>query len=74
MEEEMVYEYSVFKAPCEGMNKDFRQAHKALEKDISQVISSVSDMNKNIKNIDKDMACAHIDKLVGKLNGLKRKV
>lgn len=69
----MVYEYSVFKAPCEGMNKDFRQAHKALEKDINQVVGSIADMNK-LTTIDKDMAIAHIDKLVGKLQGLKRKV
>jgi hypothetical protein len=33
----MSYEYSVFKAPCEGMNKDFRQCHKALEKEVTQV-------------------------------------
>lgn len=73
MEEEMVYEYAVFKAPCEGMNKDFRQVHKSLEKDINSVVGSVADMNK-LKTIDKDLAVAHIDKLVGKLQGLKRKV
>ena len=69
----MEYEFSVLKAPHEGMSKDFRANQKALEKELAQVTSAVAEMSK-ATNMDKETAAAGIDKLVGKLQGLKRKV
>lgn len=40
---------------------------------VIKVVGSVGEMTKSTK-VDKELACAHIDKLVGRLQGLKRKV
>jgi len=73
MENEMELEYSLLKAPHEGMNKAFRQSHKLLEKEMAQVSTVVSELVGRT-DISTDEAHASLDKLVTKLQGLKRKL
>jgi macrophage erythroblast attacher len=73
MEAEMELEYSLVKAPHEGMNKVFRQSHKFIEKEMAQVGSNIFDLCSR-PNISTNEAYTSLDKLVGKMQGLKRKM
>jgi len=61
------------KAPHEGLSKVFRQTHKIVEKEISHVGGIISELcSKQIS--DTNETYSSLDKLVVKLQGLKRKV
>ena len=66
-------EHPFLKVPYELLNKTFRQAQKAVEKDISVLEKAVHEISKK-KNVSKDDACKYLDKFVQKLSGVKRKV
>lgn len=70
----METEYSFLKAPYEGLNRTFRNSQKAIEKDLSQTIAQFSELDKKKDKLSREDAIKSIDRLVVKLQGLKRKV
>ena len=62
------------KAPAEGLNRVFRNSQKMIEKEISLVVNAVGAMEKKKEKLSKEEAHQSLDKLVGRLQGLKRKV
>jgi len=70
----MDLEHPFIKAPYESLNKIFRNSQKVIEKEISQVISSVNEIHRKKDQISKEEAYQTLDKLVTKLQSLKRKV
>jgi hypothetical protein len=70
----MELEYSFMKAPAEGLNNVFRNSQKLIEKEISLVVNAVSTLEKKKDMLSKEEAKQSLTKLVGRLQGLKRKV
>jgi macrophage erythroblast attacher len=70
----MDLEHPFIKAPYESLNKIFRNSQKVIEKEISQVISSVNEIHRKKDQISKEEAYQTLDKLVTKLQSLKRKL
>ncbi len=70
----MELEYSLVKTPFEGLNRVFRSSQKNVEKEISQILLLVSELDKKKDKISKEEAAKSLDKLVTRLQGLKRKV
>ncbi len=83
----MDLEHPLIKAPYEGLNKVFRNSQKAVEKEVGLVVSSVADIRHYLycllipselhskkDTVSKEEAHQTVDKLLVKLQGLKRKV
>lgn len=45
-----------------------------IEKELTQVVNGVAELEKRKDKMSKDDACRNLDKLANKLQGLKRKV
>ncbi|EFA81832.1 lissencephaly type-1-like motif-containing protein [Heterostelium album PN500] len=77
--EQLVYaevqlERPLLKAPIESLNKSFRVAQKLLEKEMTQLVNSINDLNKKKSSISPEDAKNTIEKLLTKMNNLKRKI
>lgn len=70
----MDLEYSFVRAPYEELNRSFRNSQKIIEKELTQTVNGVAELEKRKEKMSKDDACRNLDKLVNKLQGLKRKV
>jgi len=70
----MDLEHPLIKAPYEGLNKVFRNSQKAVEKEVTQTISAIAELHAKKDQLSKEEAYQTVDKLLGKLQGLKRKM
>jgi len=70
----METEHALLKAPYETINKVFRNSQRLIEKEISQVVIAASELNKRKDTVSEEEAYKYLDKLVTRLNGLKRKL
>lgn len=71
--EALKLEHQFLRVPFEHYKKTIRANHRAVEKEVSSVISGVADMADS-DNFSKDDAVNHLRSLVSRLQGLKRKV
>ncbi|GAM20646.1 hypothetical protein SAMD00019534_038210, partial [Acytostelium subglobosum LB1] len=71
---EVQLERHLLKAPVESINKSFRQSQKMLEKEMTTVVTAINDLNKKKNNLSKDDAKTTIDKLLTRMQTLKRRV
>ena len=69
-------EHQFLRVPLEHLRKTMRANHRIVEKEISTVISSVSEAanRDEISQMTKEEAVHHLTSLVSRLQGLKRKV
>ncbi|EGG24215.1 lissencephaly type-1-like motif-containing protein [Cavenderia fasciculata] len=74
LSEEIQLERPLLKAPVEQLNKLFRNTQKSLEKEMTVLVNTINDMNKRKDTITKDEVSTTIDKLLNKMNNLKRKI
>eukprot|EP01132_Coremiostelium_polycephalum_P002207 gene2207-2721_t len=72
--QEIQLERSLMKAPFECMNKSFRLSQKSIEKEITNLINTINDINKKKSILSKDEASNTVDKLITKMQNLKRKL
>lgn len=70
--ESLKLEHQLLRVPFEHYKKTIRANHRAVEKEVSSVISGVSDVVES--ELSKDDAVSHLTNLVSRLQGLKRKV
>src|SRR4051794_27789613 len=61
------------KAPYENLSRVFRNVQKQTEKEISQLVNQVSDLNGKKDQLSRQEAYDSLGKLAGRLQGLKRK-
>ncbi|XP_044509224.1 protein MAEA homolog [Mangifera indica] len=71
--EALKLEHQFLRVPFEHYKKTIRANHRAVEKEVSSVISGVADMADS-DNFSKDDAVNHLRSLVSRLQGLKRKL
>lgn len=71
--EALKLEHQFLRVPFEHYKKTIRTDHRAVEKEITSVISNVADVSDS-ENFSKDDAVNHLTSLVSRLQGLKRKV
>ncbi|KAF6146824.1 hypothetical protein GIB67_018477 [Kingdonia uniflora] len=72
--ESLKLEHQLLRVPFEHLKKSMRNNHRIVEKEISTVISSVSDAANRSDNISDQEAVNHLTSLVSRLQGLKRKL
>jgi len=70
--ESLKLEHQFLRVPFEHYKKTIRTNHRAVEKEVSSVISVVNDAADS--DISNDDAVQHLTSLVSRLQGLKRKV
>ena len=70
--ESLKLEHQLLRVPFEHYKKTIRANHRAVEKEVSAVISGVSDAVDS--DVSKDDAVHRLTSLVSRLQGLKRKV
>lgn len=70
----MELEYNWLKAPYETLNKFFRNNQKLVEKEINNMNTFINELDKKKEKISKEEMYNSLDKLVIRLQGLKRKV
>ncbi|EEF37316.1 protein MAEA homolog [Ricinus communis] len=70
--ESLKLEHQFLRVPFEHYKKTIRANHRAVEKEVSSVISGVSDVAD--LDVSKHYAVQHLTNLVSKLQGLKRKL
>ncbi|ESR49400.1 protein MAEA-like [Citrus sinensis] len=70
--EALKLEHQFLRVPFEHYKKTIRTDHRAVEKEITSVISNVADVSDS-ENFSKDDAVNHLTSLVSRLQGLKRK-
>eukprot|EP01112_Ceratiomyxa_fruticulosa_P024295 TRINITY_DN984_c0_g1_i1.p1 TRINITY_DN984_c0_g1~~TRINITY_DN984_c0_g1_i1.p1 ORF type:complete len:388 (-),score=65.97 TRINITY_DN984_c0_g1_i1:349-1512(-) len=73
MEGEMELEEYILKAPYECLSKSFRATQKTLEKEITQVMNAMNEIASR-KGISREEALQGLEKLIVKLQGLKKKL
>lgn len=71
--ESLKLEHQFLRVPFEHYKKTIRTNHRVIEKDLSSVLSGVSEAADRDEMSD-DEAVNHLNSLVSKLQGLKRKV
>ncbi|KAH9703344.1 protein MAEA-like [Citrus sinensis] len=71
--EALKLEHQFLRVPFEHYKKTIRTDHRAVEKEITSVISNVADVSDS-ENFSKDDAVNHLTSLVSRLQGLKRKL
>lgn len=71
--ESLKLEHQLLRVPFEHYKKTIRANHRAVEKEVSSVISSVADVAASA-DLSKDDAVSHLSSLVSRLQGLKRKL
>ncbi|GLT93164.1 hypothetical protein SLE2022_109660 [Rubroshorea leprosula] len=71
--ESLKLEHQLVRVPFEHYKKTIRANHRAVEKEVSAVISGVADVADSA-DISKDDAVSHLSSLVSRLQGLKRKL
>ncbi|KDO67856.1 hypothetical protein CISIN_1g014891mg [Citrus sinensis] len=71
--EALKLEHQFLRVPFEHYKKTIRTNHRAVEKEITSVISNVADVSDS-ENFSKDDAVNHLTSLVSRLQGLKRKL
>ncbi|KAJ0102131.1 hypothetical protein Patl1_06214 [Pistacia atlantica] len=71
--EALKLEHQFLRVPFEHYKKTSRANHRAVEKEVSSVISGVADVADS-DNFSKDDAVNHLTSLVSRLQGLKRKL
>ncbi|KAJ0650773.1 putative protein Fyv10/Macrophage erythroblast attacher [Helianthus annuus] len=67
--ESLKLEHQFVRVPFEHYKKTIRANHRAVEKEISAVVSALPDTN----HLSQDEAVLHLNSLVSRLQGLKRK-
>ncbi|KAK3018506.1 hypothetical protein RJ639_003679 [Escallonia herrerae] len=70
--ESLKLEHQFLRVPFEHYKKTIRANHRAVEKEMSAVISCVSDAAD--RDLSRDDAVQHLNSLVSRLQGLKRKL
>ncbi|CAN1798405.1 Protein MAEA homolog [Linum perenne] len=70
--ESLKLEHQFVRVPFEHYKKTIRVNHRAVEKEISSVVSSVNEAADS--DLSRDDAVQHLSSLVSRLHGLKRKV
>ncbi|KAM0039195.1 putative transcription factor interactor and regulator LisH family [Helianthus debilis subsp. tardiflorus] len=68
--ESLKLEHQFVRVPFEHYKKTIRANHRAVEKEISAVVSALPDTN----HLSQDEAVLHLNSLVSRLQGLKRKL
>lgn len=68
--ESLKLEHQLLRVPFEHYKKTIRANHRVVEKEVSAVISGIPDS----AGISRDDAIQHLNSLVSRLQGLKRKV
>ncbi|KAM9967814.1 hypothetical protein ACTFIW_001901 [Dictyostelium discoideum] len=71
---EIQLERSLLKVPFECINKSFRISQKSIEKEMNNVITQITEINKKRLTISKDDAINTVDKLLNRVQQLKRKM
>lgn len=71
--ESLKLEHQFLRVPFEHYKKTIRANHRVAEKEVSAVISSVTDAADR-ENMSREEAVHHFTSLVSRLQGLKRKV
>lgn len=71
--ESLRLEHQFLRVPFEHYKKTIRANHRVVEKEISAVVSGVSDAADR-DDLSRDDAVSHLNSLVSRLQGLKRKV
>ncbi|GKV28554.1 hypothetical protein SLEP1_g37588 [Rubroshorea leprosula] len=71
--ESLKLEHQLVRVPFEHYKKTIRANHRAVEKEVSAVISGVADVADSA-DLSKDDAVSHLSSLVSRLQGLKRKL
>ncbi|GLT66885.1 hypothetical protein SLA2020_392280 [Shorea laevis] len=71
--ESLKLEHQLVRVPFEHYKKTIRANHRAVEKEVSSVISGVADVADSA-DLSKDDAVSHLSSLVSRLQGLKRKL
>ncbi|KAF2071499.1 hypothetical protein CYY_007177 [Polysphondylium violaceum] len=71
---EIQLERSLMRVPFECLNKSFRISQKSLEKEMNHIVSHITEINKRKDTISKEDATKTIDKLITKVETLKRKM
>lgn len=71
--ESLKLEHQFLRVPFEYYRKSIRANHRIVEKEMSAVISGVTDVAKDA-DMCRDDAVQHLNSLVFRLQGLKRKV
>ncbi|GMH07920.1 hypothetical protein Nepgr_009760 [Nepenthes gracilis] len=72
--ESLKLEHQFLRVPFEHYKKTIRANHRVVEKEVSAVISGVSEVSDSADNISRDEAVNHLTSLVSRLQGLKRKL
>jgi len=70
----MDVEHPFVKAPFEVLNKTFRNSQKAVDKEITQILNAINEIHAKKDTIAKAEAQQAVDKLIVRLQGMKRKV
>ncbi|XP_050211157.1 protein MAEA homolog [Mercurialis annua] len=70
--ESLKLEHQFLRVPFEHYKKTIRANYRAVEKEVSSIISGVNDVANS--DLSKDYAVEHLTNLVSKLQGLKRKL
>lgn len=65
---------SLLRAPVEDMARIGRTAYTPIHKDLQFVVAAVEELNKRATTHTPQQICASIDKLLGRLSNLKRKL
>jgi macrophage erythroblast attacher len=67
-------EHSLIRVPYEQLARIFKASTRAIEKEISQVVTAITQLQKKKDTMTKEEAYNTFNKLSIKLQGLKRKV
>jgi len=70
----MELEHALIKVPYEALSKTLRSSQKLLQKELSSVVGSVSDLNSRKHTLSDNDLYQSLDAIVGRLHGLKRKL
>eukprot|EP01117_Protostelium_nocturnum_P018610 TRINITY_DN7822_c0_g1_i2.p1 TRINITY_DN7822_c0_g1~~TRINITY_DN7822_c0_g1_i2.p1 ORF type:complete len:387 (-),score=116.72 TRINITY_DN7822_c0_g1_i2:87-1247(-) len=70
----MELEQALFKTPFENLNRNFRRSQKGVEKEISNVLKELNDIENRGNSLSKREAFDQLDQLSNKLKSLKRKL
>ncbi|GAB2276686.1 hypothetical protein Dimus_011402 [Dionaea muscipula] len=74
LSESLKLEHQFLRVPFEHYKKTIRSDHRLFEKEVSAVISGVSEVADSADSMPSDEAANHLTSLVSRLQGLKRKL
>eukprot|EP01103_Thecamoeba_quadrilineata_P016584 TRINITY_DN5576_c0_g1_i1.p1 TRINITY_DN5576_c0_g1~~TRINITY_DN5576_c0_g1_i1.p1 ORF type:complete len:380 (+),score=61.58 TRINITY_DN5576_c0_g1_i1:39-1178(+) len=70
----MELEGPLLRVPNLTLDKSYRASHKLIEKELTQVVESVNELNLRLEGLSNEKTCESLDGIAVRLQGLKRKM